>query len=214
MVNSKNIPNPAFRHSKHTDSTIAKDNQSQNKKNESAIKSTGKYTYANLAIGKSSSRYIAIFKKITQGKFIIPSKQAGIFGLGWLIYRRASYYGFLVYALLILLSYELITTKAIFIPKAGQVITIFVITHIIFYFIGNFIYWYSVRQKIDSFRDKYGDTSAMTYLSEKGGTLSGFNLIATVIMLQGSTLLAVCSSIYIDDFMMQMWTGFLELAHL
>lgn len=212
MQTNKDMPNPAFDHTTDfvQEEAVVKAEQSEQDNDSTSF---GKYTFASLAIGKNPSRYIAIFKKITQGNFIIPSKQAGFFGLAWLIYRRASYYGFIVYTLLILAAYELIT-KAVFLPKAAQIIAIFAVTHAVFYFIGNFLYWFSVRKKIDSYRDKYGDTSAMTYLSEKGGTVSGFNLIAAVIMLQGSMLLIVGGCIYIDDFMLSLWSGFLELAHL
>lgn len=210
----KEIPNPAFDHSSEFKSEgVNKEENTKAEPEVSEIDTIGKYTFATLAIGESASRYIAIFKKITQGNFIIPSKPAGIFGLAWLVYRRASFYGAFVYSLLVLIAYELVT-KAVFLPKVAQVVAIFGFTHVVFYFIGNFLYWYSVRKKIDSYREKYGDTSAMTYLSEKGGTVSGFNLIAAVLMLQGTMLLIVAGGIYIDDFMMGMWTGFLELAHL
>lgn len=219
MQDNKSIPNPAFTHSQDTDYHMA-DSQNKEKNvkqttqtNTSSVDSIGKYTFATLAIGEKSFKYIAIFKKITEGNFIIPSKQAGLFGLAWLIYRRASFYGSLVYMALIYLAYNFIT-KAEFIPKVFQILAIFGFTHLVFYFIGNFLYWYSVHKKIDTFRYKYGDTSAMTYLSEKGGTINGFNLIASVLMLQGSAILVVAGSIYMDDFMLILWNGFLELAHL
>lgn len=215
-----NIPNPAFTHSEETDfkvdqatvETRATDMQ-DNAKSSKSEHSFNKYTFASLAIGEGASRYIAIFKKITQGKFFIPSVYAGIFGLGWLIYRRAAYYGFLAYTFIMLCAYQLITS-AIFLPKAVQVIAIFAVAHIVLYFIGNFLYWYSVRKKIDSFRSKYGDTSAMTFLSEKGGVITGLNLITVVFMLQGGMMMIVGGCIYMDDFMLSLWSGFLELAHL
>lgn len=218
MTDNNSIPNPAFTHSSETDfdGVMAKKESviTETKiNNEAAIDSVGKYTFATLAIGKDASRYIAIFKKITQGKFIIPSIPAGVFGLAWLIYRRVSVYGFMVYMLLVALAYELIT-KVDMLPKMTQIALIFGFTHVVFYFIGNFLYWHSVRKKIKNYRSKYGDVSAMTYLSQQGGTITGLNLLTVILLLQGGTFLTVYSFIYVDDFMLNIWNGFLQLVHI
>ncbi|HAG52827.1 MAG TPA: hypothetical protein DCL21_03475 [Alphaproteobacteria bacterium] len=209
QTKKKEMPNPAFDHSSEfVVNQPAEQKQTTEKKDSCTL---GKYTFATLAIGKGANRYIAIFKKITQGKFIIPSKPAAFFGLSWLIYRRASYYAFPIYAALVFILYQLFTTMA-FLPKVIQFIAIFGIAHIIFFLAGNFLYWYSVRKKIDKFRKLYGDTSAMTYLSEQGGTLSGFNLIAAVVSMQGTILVTVYGCLYIDDFFISVWDSFLSLA--
>jgi hypothetical protein len=119
----------------------------------------------------------------------------------------------MVYLLLVTLAYEVLT-KVDILSKNTQIALIFGFTHVVFYFIGNFLYWYSVRKKITSYRSRYGDTSAMTYLSQKGGTITGLNLLTVILLLQGGTFLTVYSLIYVDDFMLNIWSGFLELAHL
>tara|TARA_Y100001960_G_C14774861_1_gene882476 strand:- start:215 stop:880 length:666 start_codon:yes stop_codon:yes gene_type:complete len=219
MTDNNSIPNPAFTHSSETDFDGVEVKKEEPKVeveipgSPSSTSSFGKYTFATLAIGKSTNRYIAIFKKITQGRFIIPSVPAGIFGLAWLIYRRVSVYGFMVYLMLVTLAYEFIT-KIDAISKNIQIALIFAFTHVVFYFIGNFLYWYSVRKKITKYRSKYGDTSAMTYLSQKGGVITGLNLLTVILLLQGGTFLTVYSLIYVDDFMVNLWSSFLQLVHL
>jgi len=205
----KQMPNPAFDHS--SEFVVNKEIETKPEEDKTSPCTLGKYTFATLAIGKGASRYIAIFKRITQGKFIIPSKPAAFFGLSWLIYRRASYYAFPIYSALVFMLYQLFT-KMTFLPKFIQLVTIFGVAHVIFFLAGNFIYWVSVRKKIDKFRKLYGDTSAMTYLSEQGGTLSGFNLIAAVISMQGTVLVSVYGCLYIDDFFINIWDSFLALA--
>lgn len=212
MVDIKRrMPNPAFDHG--NDFVVKTEDSIVEEKKSGVKKSKSRYTFAELAIGKDSRRFIAIFKKIIQGKFFITSTPAGIFGLAWLIYRRASVYGFSAYLLLIFAGYEIFTSMS-FLPKELQFVLIFALTHAVFFFVGNFIYFCSVRSKITKFRSRYGDTSAMTYLSEQGGTLSGFNLITPIILLQGGMVMVVFGCLYVDDFLISLWSGFLELAHL
>jgi|TARA_Y100001960_G_scaffold226580_1_gene237307 hypothetical protein len=215
VVSKTRIPNPAFDHG--TDFVVnANDQQKQEisqtrEKIDRDLVLHAKYTFAELAIGKKSRKYIAIFKKIAQGNFIIPSSSAGIFGLAWLIYRRASVYGFIVYSILIALAYEFVTKLDLF-SKEMQIAAIFAFTHLVFYFIGNSIYFYSVTKKISNCRKKFGETSAMTYLAEQGGTLSGFTLLVPIFLLQGGMLVIVASCIYFDDFFLTIWNDFMALA--
>jgi hypothetical protein len=223
MMNDKNIPNPAYNEESGFDS-YAKDAEVKAVKNKptekdkseellaAVIDDSHEYTFPSLAIGEDSSYYINIFKKISQGKIIVPSKYAGIFGLSWLIYRKASYYGFLVYIALLFFAYNVIT-KLLFLPKTLQIVSILLFAHVVFYFIGNFIYWYSIRKKVNNCRKRYGDTSAMTYLSQHGGEITGFALISVVLMLQGGAILILAGSVYIDEFLLHLWDNFIALAH-
>lgn len=199
--NRPNIPNPAFNQQYDFEviQDIKKDNISE------------KYTFAEITIGKSRRKYIEIFKKIAEGKLIIPSFKSLIFGFNWLIYRRATYYTILPYILMIALSYNLIS-KITHFPLLVKFILIISIPHLILFFIGNLLYWYSVRKKITSYRKQFGDASALTYLSEKGGVLTGSTLIATIIMIQGSIILCVYLGLYIDDFLITLWEYIKELT--
>jgi hypothetical protein len=215
VVSKTRIPNPAFDHG--TDFVVnasAEQKQEISKTREQIDRNLvlhAKYTFAELAIGEKSRKYIAIFKKIAQGNFIIPSASAGIFGLAWLIYRRASVYGFLVYTLLVALAYEFITNLGV-LSKEMQIVAIFAFTHLVFYFTGNAIYFYSVTKKIANCRKRFGETSAMTYLAEQGGTLSGLTLLVPIFLLQGGMVLIVAGCIYFDDFFLTIWNDFLSLG--
>lgn len=170
------------------------------------------YIFAELAIGHKKEKYIKIFEKITNGKFIIPNIYAGIFGLAWLLYRRAAHYGSIIYLLLIALAY-LGVKELGFLPKDMAIFVIFGFTHFVFFLFGNFIYWYSVRSKVDEYREEYGDSSAMTYLSEKGGVTVGISLIAGVVLVQGGALLVIYGLLSADVFFSDLWKAILELAN-
>ncbi len=200
------MPNPAFDHS---NDFVVPQEQLQQKAPEVNLEE--KFTYAAMAIGKDAPKYLPIFDRIRKGDLIIPSKPAGIFALAWLVYRRASYIALPLYSLLILLSYEFVKLLT-FMPDMAKMITIFVIPHVVFFFTGNLIYWMSVRRKVETYKRKYGSTSAMTYLAEQGGTLSGFNLLAPYIMTKGLALVAVYGALFVDNFLDSLWSDFLQLA--
>lgn len=202
MNQESRIPNPAFNHQYDFEVVEAI------KKNE--VKE--KYTYAEMAIGKNRKKYLAIFKDITNGKFFIPSVKAGIFGFSWLIYRRAAYYSVIPYLILMLLSFNLFAglSLSIFI----KFLIIMLAPNLIFYFIGNFLYWRSVRIKVKKYRKAYGETSALLYLSEQGGVLTGFNLISSIFLAQGSVAFLVYINLQIDDFMINLGKNIAQLAGL
>ncbi|MCP4354766.1 MAG: hypothetical protein GY793_03870 [Proteobacteria bacterium] len=162
-------------------------------------KKDNNYLFAELCIGEGSDKYIEIFKRITKGHFIVPSIPAGIFGLAWLSYRKAARYGFSFYILSVVLLYMLIADMES-LSTALKMIIIFGASHIIFFFIANFLYWACIRRKIDSCRKTYGDVNAMTCLSDQGGTLKPFGLIASVLAVQGSVMLTVYVLLSVDSF--------------
>jgi len=176
-------------------------------------KAKSRYVFAELCIGKDSKKYIEIFKKITKGKFVIPSIQAGIFGFGWLIYRRASKIGFIPYIASVVGLYILVKDMNS-ISVLLKTFIIFGPSHILFFFFGNFIYWYSVRKKVDNCREDYGDSSSMICLTEIGGTLKGATLVASIMLLQILPVLIVYGLLSADAFFANLWQSITELAQM
>lgn len=210
MTENKQVqmPNPAFDHSED----FVQNEKKEQQPSESDIKKLEKrFMYASISVGEDKDKYLPIFNRIRRGELIVPSVPAGIFGLAWLIYRRAAFHAIPLYTAIIFLAYKVVT-MFLDIDKMAQLVLVFAIPHIIFYFIGNLLYWISVRSKVISYRKKYGKTSSITYLAEQGGVLKGFNLIAPFIMTKGLLLIIVYLTLFSADYSSSVWVGFLDLT--